>query len=350
MDERYFPYDPHVRDFVASVLTPCLLREKPCTAVDIGANFGLHTLSMLHFNTRVVSIEPQPDLCASLMNSVEQLQKVHMSRVRCGLLATSQHLRSQIHWAPEFSGKAYRYDGGVAAPFSFDRYGLGKSGVPVVALEELLADFVDSEARGGAWGGLNATAEDLHGGSSSSSAKRAASAAGWSSSVGGLSLAREPRGKNADEKEKMPPPHTIDLMKIDTDSIDCDILKNQVLPLIQGKKLDIKHLAFEANNCPLLGSILFEFSQLGYTVYRADLLHEVQWNEYGDLPANLGQPEGLLPERFQGFVKDVYELRFNRHLWQFKPGMAQEEWSATVVGNCQFFIAKVPFQSRHHKR
>ena len=57
--------DQHIRDVITSALLPCKFREAPCVALDLGANIGSGTLSMLRLNTIVTAVEPQPDLCAS---------------------------------------------------------------------------------------------------------------------------------------------------------------------------------------------------------------------------------------------------------------------------------------------
>ena len=58
----------HVREAIASFLAGCDRRppERPCRAVDLGANNGWFTAMMLQLGSFVTSVEPQPDLARAV--------------------------------------------------------------------------------------------------------------------------------------------------------------------------------------------------------------------------------------------------------------------------------------------
>ncbi|KAL1495549.1 hypothetical protein AB1Y20_016912 [Prymnesium parvum] len=62
----------HVREAIAALLIRCPTRprERPCLAVDLGANNGWFTALMLQLSAHVVAVEPQPDLAAALAQTV----------------------------------------------------------------------------------------------------------------------------------------------------------------------------------------------------------------------------------------------------------------------------------------
>lgn len=259
-------YDPHVRDIVASVLLPCKFNNEPCKAIDIGANFGMHTLSMLMLNTKVTSIEPQPDLCASLMMSATRLGMSDSARIRCGLVASAddvasgEKLRKKVPFDP---AGAYHYDGQVEKPFTYEAHGLSSEGVPLVPLADLLP------ARGS----------------------------------------------------------ELRLMKIDTDSIDCDIV-NQVFDRIGKGELRVKNIIFESNGCSQIPQVLHRAQKMGFNVYRIDM-GNLQFDELGSRPKSKGNVH--VPT----VVDELFELRFVRYLWRFHDKLKLTQWDETV-GNQQW--------------
>lgn len=280
--ENLWPHDPHNLGFVKSALMGCVFRDEPCFAIDIGANFGFLTLSMLHLNTRVVSVEPQLDLCASLMASVQRGGLAHRSTIRCGAVASSSNLQQGTSWLPNFNfSETYRYDGKVAAPFSYSQYGLEK-GVPVVKLDELLP----------------------------------------------------PAGT------------TIQMLKIDTDSIDCDILWQQLLPRLQRSEVDVRNICFESSGCSDLSTPLHEYQKLGFTVFRT-LLWQVHFDSKGSFPEVLPHEKPQFADWFTTtqFAEEVFDLRFNRYLWRFRT-MPLAEWKRAVAGKAwQYFLTREVFES-----
>ena len=83
--------DTHIRDLINSIMLTCAFRWEPddCLALDIGSNFGLHTFGMLQLGARVISIEPQTDLCVASRLSIQANGWSTRSIVVCGGIAAA---------------------------------------------------------------------------------------------------------------------------------------------------------------------------------------------------------------------------------------------------------------------
>jgi FkbM family methyltransferase len=125
--------DPHVRDILATLLLTCSFRggRDDCFAVDVGSNMGTHTLALLQLGVRVVSIEPQTDLCVSSRIAAQIAGYSHRSHIICGGLSMSR--ASNFNERLEVGPKNHRY----GADTSLLPYKLGP--VPLYALERLVS-------------------------------------------------------------------------------------------------------------------------------------------------------------------------------------------------------------------
>jgi len=259
--------DPHVRDILSSVLLPCMFKKEPCLAIDIGANFGFHALSMLQFNTKITTIEPQPDMCASLMASVQRNGWSHLATIRCGAIIKAGSRAKMTNFHPEY---AHHY-GKVKQSFTFKKYNM-KQGVPVIALTDLL-----------------------------------------------------PREGQGD---------VVRLLKVDTDSFDCDIL-GQILALVKKKRTEVRNMVTEGTGChqATMAAHLYDAQSLNFTVYRT-LLWEAQFDEDGSAPK-------ILKHRKPEFIDEVTGLHFNRYLWRFHNNMTLEQWNSKQIRRkWQYFLSK----------
>lgn len=259
--------DPHVRDIVSSVLLPCMFEKEPCFAIDIGANFGYHALSMLQFNTKITTVEPQPDMCASLLASVERNGWSHLATIRCGAVLKAGVHKKMMDFYPAYAN----HYGTVKESFSFQKYSM-EPGVPAIALTDLLPS-------------------SGHG-------------------------------------------NVVRLLKVDTDSIDCDIL-GQTLSLIKQKRTEVRNIVTEGTGCrrAVMVSNLHEAQRLNFTVYRT-LLWEAQFDENGS-------PPRILKHRKPEFVDEVTGLHFNRYLWRFHNNMTVEQWNSKEIHRYwQYFLSK----------
>ena len=83
--------DTHIRDLINSIMLPCALRwtADDCLALDFGSNFGLHTFAMLQLGARVLSVEPQTDLCVASRASVAANGWAARSVILCGGVAAT---------------------------------------------------------------------------------------------------------------------------------------------------------------------------------------------------------------------------------------------------------------------
>ena len=70
---EYHDPEAHVREALAAFLSGCHRRprQRPCRALDLGANQGWFTAYMLQLGASVVAVEPQPDLARALNETVE---------------------------------------------------------------------------------------------------------------------------------------------------------------------------------------------------------------------------------------------------------------------------------------
>jgi FkbM family methyltransferase len=130
---RWSP-DPHVRDIITTVLFTCALRSQPdnCFAIDVGSNVGAHTMVMLELGARVVSIEPQQDLCVATRFSASALGYASRSRVICGGVAPNKSTPRNTLFMVK---NGHRYNGFDPFTTSFP-YTIGP--VPMIALERLV--------------------------------------------------------------------------------------------------------------------------------------------------------------------------------------------------------------------
>eukprot|EP00746_Dinoflagellata_sp_MGD_P155613 gnl/MRDRNA2_/MRDRNA2_85463_c0_seq1.p1 gnl/MRDRNA2_/MRDRNA2_85463_c0~~gnl/MRDRNA2_/MRDRNA2_85463_c0_seq1.p1 ORF type:complete len:193 (-),score=19.03 gnl/MRDRNA2_/MRDRNA2_85463_c0_seq1:145-723(-) len=102
----------------------------------------------------------------------------------------------------------------------------------------------------------------------------------------------------------------VHFVKIDTDSIDCDIL-GQLLLLIKSNMLLVQSISFESSGltgCDL-GEKMHQLQELGYTLFRT-LLWQVKFSGKG------GFPEVFSHEK-PDYADELFDLRFNRYLWRF---------------------------------
>merc|ERR1711918_296638 len=99
------------------------------------------------------------------------------------------------------------------------------------------------------------------------------------------------------------------MLKIDTDSIDCDIVAKQILPKVEAG-LDVRNMCFESGGCTEIVEIIRKAQKLGYAAYRTDLW-QVQYGHLGEFPI-------VYPHSVPDYATEVYDLRFNRYLWRFK--------------------------------
>ena len=125
--------DTHIRDLVNSVMLPCALRFLPddCIAIDIGSNFGLHSMAMLQLGARVIAVEPQTDLCVSARLSAEINGWGARAIFLCGGVATSADAPPDARL--ELGDGLYRYHG----PRSVPQYALPQT-VPVYTVAHLV--------------------------------------------------------------------------------------------------------------------------------------------------------------------------------------------------------------------
>eukprot|EP00933_Yihiella_yeosuensis_P024883 TRINITY_DN19296_c0_g1_i1.p1 TRINITY_DN19296_c0_g1~~TRINITY_DN19296_c0_g1_i1.p1 ORF type:complete len:459 (+),score=80.13 TRINITY_DN19296_c0_g1_i1:51-1427(+) len=268
-----FPHDPHIRDIIASAMAPCMFRTSPCLALDVGASIGIMSLTMLSMNAHVISVEPQPDICASLMESIAANGFAHRSRVRCGGISTSGDVVQGRKWLSGFHPRGlYRYDGKVDAPFDENAYHLDMSkGVPLHNLAEL-----------------------------------------------------------------MPEGEEVQFLKVDTDSIDYDVIYLQVMPKLKKGAWKIRNLCFETSSSGEWSDVLYELQKLGYKIYRT-LLWQYQFGKDG------GRPHSVVStwERWWSstqFADEVFELRYNRYLWRFHK-MSLEQWRDAIRGKMWQYYA-----------
>ena len=132
--------DPHVRDIISTVLLPCSLQSQrhDCFAIDVGSNFGAHTLHMLELGARVVSIEPQIDLCVASRISASALGYANRSHVVCGGMAQSENTPRTSTLNINKDTFLWRYYGDV--PHGTEKYGYSIDGdLPLVSLPRLVA-------------------------------------------------------------------------------------------------------------------------------------------------------------------------------------------------------------------
>jgi len=268
--------DPHVRDIVASALTPCLFKKEKCLALDLGTNFGYHAMTMLQFNTNVTTVEPEPSLCASFMRSVERNGFADFATIHCG--GVSEGKDDKVKWFADFNPSQSSVYGTPKVPFDYGIYGFKNKGVPYVSLDSLLPYTKDNGS-----------------------------------------------------------PPTLQLVKIDTDHIDCDIVSRLLLHL-KKKDFDIKHMVFEHSGpCGDLPEHLHDFQGLGFAVYRT-LLWQAKFDGGGHLPS-------LLTHSVPSYAEEKFDLRFNRYLWQFQQ-MSVDEWKKAVANtNWQFYLTKEHLES-----
>mmetsp|Transcript_42 Transcript_42/g.75 ORF Transcript_42/g.75 Transcript_42/m.75 type:complete len:419 (-) Transcript_42:7-1263(-) len=262
--------DPHVRDIISSALLPCKFQRTPCLAMDIGANFGYHAMTMLQFNTKVITVEPQADMCASLMASVLHSHLGKYANIYCGAIATARSIdtnRKFRHFLPS----RHEHYGSPAVFFNHTDYGMDDL-VPMIRLEDILP----------------------------------------------------------------PVGSTVELLKIDTDSIDCDVFQ-QALALIGGKRLHVRNIVMESTGCLFLpfSKALWEAQNFNFTIYRT-LLWEKHFKNDGSFPEaqNYTVPDN---------VDEVMDIRFNRYLWRFRKNLSlpqvQDLVKVSKLG-WQFFLSQ----------
>lgn len=103
---------------------------------------------------------------------------------------------------------------------------------------------------------------------------------------------------------------TFDLVKIDTDSVDGELL-GMVLQLQKQKIVDIKSVIceFEGGSAQML----FEFQQLGFHIYRLNAhLNFRRFNSEGyDVLNNF---TAVLPKSWQGIVEERYSLHYMKYV------------------------------------
>jgi len=260
--------DPHVRDIVSSALLPCKFQAEPCYAIDIGANFGYHAMTMLQFNTRVATVEPQPDMCASLMASVLHNHLGSYATIHCSAIASSSQIeRDQpLRW---FDGRNAEHYGRPVVPFSYAAHNMTKRS-PLIQLTELLP----------------------------------------------------PAGA------------AVQLLKIDTDSIDCDVFQ-QAIELMKKKQLRAQNIVMESTGCDYhaFSRALWEAQNLNFTIYRT-LLWERTFKDDGSFPVSGNYTKSP-------YVDEVFDVGLNRYLWRFHKNMSLADWREIAEKTAwQFFFSQ----------
>ena len=143
--------DTHVRDLINSIMLPCALRwtADDCLAVDFGSNFGLHTLAMLQLGARVLSVEPQSDLCVASRASAAANGWAARSVILCGGVAASGDTPPEAQLG--LGDGLHRYHGprtvpNYAQPASMPLYTIGSllAGLPAGAFLRLVKIDTDS--------------------------------------------------------------------------------------------------------------------------------------------------------------------------------------------------------------
>jgi len=127
--------DTHIRDLINSALLPCALRFGPddCLAIDVGANFGLHTMAMLQLGASVIAVEPQTDLCVSARLTAAANGWASRSLFLCGGVAPSGDTPRDARLP---LGSLHRYHGPKTVP-NYEQ----PMSVPLFSVPHLIADY-----------------------------------------------------------------------------------------------------------------------------------------------------------------------------------------------------------------
>ena len=248
---------PWLEDVINAAFRHCHTNP-PCHALDIGSNLGIITLLMLHAGGNVVSVEPQLDMCCA--SHATALWHGHGSRhlQLCGWLMVQPGLKELA----------------VPAGAQFFRYGshyYDESGAVAVSLFNVTRSFLAK--------GLPLS---------------------WPVHTLGNILVLKPFGRYT-------------MIKIDTDSADCNILQ-YLVQLWQAGILEMDHVTLEMSGfCAdetqrSAMNKLFAEMQAGFHLYRADA-NPAQQNGYA---ANFD----LFPNVTEKVVELAHArmLKFNRTL------------------------------------
>ena len=277
----------HVREAIASVLVGC--HRRPCRAIDLGANNGWMTASMLDLGAVVVSVEPQPDLASSVSET---------ARVNCWSERLTVLNRFACPWELE-SGRAsdscleprrlgskvsnlpYRSGGGPSRKAAAMLLG---SSTPGIDLDDVI------------YHGVNRSAP-LH----------------------------------------------VDLIKADGDGPELGWLRTllQMLRADPAKRprLTVDCICVEAqvghNRSSLVrafATVLEKYEREGYETFRLDthdfrrLITTRGFDAFSppDTIAPLGRVRGPLPR--DALEEEILGLRAMRHVWRIKPNLTRDQW------------------------
>ena len=129
------------------------------------------------------------------------------------------------------------------------------------------------------------------------------------------------------------PSGSYDFIKIDTDAIDRDILK-QLIAMVQAGTHNVTSLTFESWTFPSsAGALLHQLQGMGFSIYRT-LLWERRFDQDGSLPTPLAI--GDMPP----YAVERFNLRYNRYLWLIKP-LSADEWVQLAASKTwQYFATR----------
>jgi hypothetical protein len=251
--------DPHVREVIASALHHC--RWGPCRSLDVGANIGYMVAFMASLGSHVVAVEPQKELAGALLQSVSLNGWQDRVLVLPGL-------------ATVVAGES------GTRPFSGGfRLGRRKEGglwdAPLIRVQEVLLSS------------FGAAKEPC----STPTTRAGTGVASW------------------------------DLVKLDTDSVDIEILDG-ILALVEQGAVSVSSFAIESVSAGQLHRLVM---RLGYTCYRLNvLLWQRHFDGRGkDVRANFSSIP--LPPWVE---TEVYQQRYIRYALKLRAMETEEDYAA----------------------
>jgi hypothetical protein len=137
----------------------------------------------------------------------------------------------------------------------------------------------------------------------------------------------------------------IKFVKIDTDSIDCDVLE-QILDLDELNFLKVESLVLESwdatcqNNNDKMTTLLVRMARMGYTIYRVHIGERLWDDDHWDLRMNYSRQS--VPKGW----REQFSQRFNFVIWRAEANMlTQADWKAIrrKFKRWQFFATRKPF-------
>ena len=330
------PMERHVREVLISFLAGCST-QNPCRAVDLGANNGWFSATMLALGAHVISVEPQSDFAQAIRETATLNcwadRSMVLNKFACGAPCNYKTLRN--------TSSAH-----LRCPYADVLQCVRAKRVPGAS------GFVPCKKRGCsgmkevAWRYVSTKASLV----TPRNVKRREAIEARLAAVSGMSIERiflgehvVPFGKVpaaidaetlAWKRTSVPRPVRYELVKMDGDGPEVTWLRNLHDLIVMGE-LSIGSIVFEGSGSIRPG-VLELFHRLNYTLYRLDVNDERRymtsrgWDAYSP-PGTFGRIDRVRGLSRDALEEELFSIRAMRHIFRIRSNLNASEWQTVLT-------------------